>query len=337
MKFVDEVEIEVIAGDGGAGCVAFRREKFRPLGGPSGGDGGDGGDVVVSARENLKTLRHLRMKQHYRAGNGSPGAGRQRHGSRGEDAVLELPPGTLVTDVQTGEVVCDLSEEGQTVVICRGGRGGQGNVHFKSSTNQAPRYAQSGLPGEERRLRVELRLIADIGFVGLPSVGKSSLLKALTAAHPKVASYPFTTVIPNLGVVHYYDRDIVLADLPGLIEGAAHGAGLGHRFLKHIQRTQALVYVLDATHEQPQHDVEVLEKELNSFAGELTERRRLLILNKVDLLDEEERADLCNRFESEGFEGAFQLVSAATREGLEELKGRLFRLVTGEENTGKEW
>ncbi len=336
-QFVDEAVIEVRSGKGGPGSVSFRREKYVPRGGPDGGDGGDGGDVVVMVKENLKTLRHLRMRQHYRAGNGVPGAGRQRHGSRGEDAVVEVPPGTIVTDVETGEVVCDLAEEGQTAVICRGGRGGKGNVHFKSSTNQAPRYAQPGLPGEERRLRVELRLIADIGFVGLPSVGKSSLLKALTAAHPKVASYPFTTVIPNLGVIHYYDRDIVLADLPGLIEGAAQGAGLGHRFLKHVQRTRALVYVLDATKENAAHDVEILEKELGSYARELTERPRLLLLNKVDLLDEQARSALTGLFEDDGYGGKFQLVSAATREGLEELKGRLFHLAVGNETRDEEW
>ncbi|MFP4534105.1 MAG: GTPase ObgE [Spirochaetaceae bacterium] len=336
-QFVDEAVIEVRSGKGGPGSVSFRREKYVPRGGPDGGDGGDGGDVVVTVRENLKTLRHLRMKQHYRAGNGMPGSGRQRHGSRGEDAVVEVPPGTIVTDVESGEAVCDLAEEGQSAVICRGGRGGQGNVHFKSSTNQTPRYAQPGLPGEERRLRVELRLIADIGFVGLPSVGKSSLLKALTAAHPKVASYPFTTVIPNLGVIHYYDRDIVLADLPGLIEGAARGAGLGHRFLKHVQRTRALVYVLDATAERPEYDVEVLEKELGSYARELIERPRLLLLNKIDLLDPEGREELSARFGKSGSARAFQLVSAATREGLEELKGRLFQLATGEEEQHEGW
>lgn len=335
-QFVDEAVIEVRSGKGGPGAVSFRREKYVPRGGPDGGDGGDGGDVVFTVRDNLKTLGHLRMKQHYRAGNGQPGAGKQRHGSRGEDSVVEVPPGTMVTDVETGELVCDLNEASQTEVICRGGRGGQGNVHFKSSTNQAPRYAQPGLPGEERRLRVELRLIADIGFVGLPSVGKSSLLKVLTAAHPKIGSYPFTTVIPNLGVVHYYDRDIVLADLPGLIEGAAQGAGLGHRFLKHVQRTSALVYVLDATHERPEHDIEVLQAELGSYARELTERPRLLLLNKVDLLNEEERRELRDRFAAEGFDGEFQLVSAATREGLEELKKRLFSLAVREE-PGEEW
>lgn len=330
-QFVDEAVIEVRSGKGGPGAVSFRREKYVPRGGPDGGDGGDGGDVVFTVRDNLKTLRHLRMKQHYRAGNGLPGAGRQRHGSRGENSVVEVPPGTIVTDVETGEVVCDLNEVGQRQVICHGGRGGQGNVHFKSSTNQAPRYAQPGLPGEERRLRVELRLIADIGFVGLPSVGKSSLLKVLTAAHPKVASYPFTTVIPNLGVIHYYDRDIVLADLPGLIEGAAGGAGLGHRFLKHVQRTSALVYVLDATHERPEHDVEILEEELGSYARELTERPRLLLLNKVDLLDEEAREELRERFEADGLGASFHLVSAATREGIEELKKLLFSLAAPEE------
>jgi GTP-binding protein len=330
-QFVDEAVIEVRSGKGGPGAVSFRREKYVPRGGPDGGDGGDGGDVVFTVRDNLKTLRHLRMKQHYRAGNGQPGAGRQRHGSRGEDAVVEVPPGTMVTDVETGEVVCDLNEVGQRQVLCRGGRGGQGNVHFKSSTNQAPRYAQPGLPGEERRLRVELRLIADIGFVGLPSVGKSSLLKVLTAAHPKIAGYPFTTVIPNLGVIHYYDRDIVLADLPGLIEGAAEGAGLGHRFLKHVQRTSALVYVLDASHERPEHDIEVLEKELGSYARELTERPRLLLLNKIDLLDQEAREELTRRLGSDGYGGEFQLVSAATREGLEDLKKRLFALSAGDD------
>lgn len=335
-QFVDEAVIEVRSGKGGPGSVSFRREKYVPKGGPDGGDGGDGGDVIVSVRENLKTLRHLRMKQHYRAGNGVPGAGRQRHGSRGADAVIEVPPGTLISDAETGELLCDLAAVGERQVICRGGRGGQGNVHFKSSTNQAPRYAQPGLPGTERRLRVELRLIADVGFVGLPSVGKSSLLKVLTAADPKIGSYPFTTVIPNLGVLHFYDRDIVLADLPGLIEGAAGGAGLGHRFLKHVQRTRALVYVVDGSDEAPEKQVATLEKELSSYARELVERPRLIAINKCDLLDADSRKERIGRFESSA--GEALLVSAATREGLDELKGRLFHLCGGaQEEEAEEW
>ncbi|MFP4329973.1 MAG: GTPase ObgE [Spirochaetaceae bacterium] len=333
-QFVDEAVIEVRSGKGGPGSVSFRREKYVPKGGPDGGDGGDGGDVIVTVRENLKTLRHLRMKQHYRAANGSPGAGRQRHGSRGADAVIEVPPGTLISDAETGELVCDLSAVGEQQIICRGGKGGQGNVHFKSSTNQAPRYAQPGLPGTERRLKVELRLIADIGFVGLPSVGKSSLLKVLTAADPKIGSYPFTTVIPNLGVIHYYDRDIVLADLPGLIDGAAGGAGLGHRFLKHIQRTRALVYVVDGSAEHAEQQVGTLERELSSYARELAERPRLLLINKCDLLDAETRGELLRRFAT--LDGETLLVSAASREGVEELKGRLFHLAVGSKTSEEE-
>lgn len=328
-QFVDEAVIEVRSGKGGPGAVSFRREKYVPRGGPDGGDGGDGGDVVVAVKENLKTLRHLRMKQHYRGGNGVPGAGRQRHGSRGEDAVIEVPPGTMITDVETGELLADLAETGEHRIICRGGKGGQGNVHFKSSTNQAPRYAQPGLPGEERRLRVELRLIADIGFLGLPSAGKSSLLKVLTAAHPKIGNYPFTTVIPNLGVLHYYDRDVVLADLPGLIEGASHGAGLGYRFLKHVQRTKALVYVIDGSREDPAADVAVLREELRSYAEELLRRPQLLLINKCDLLDEERRRGLLEAFRELPGDAETDLVSAATREGVDELKGKLFSLAGG--------
>ena len=330
-QFVDEAVIEVRSGKGGPGAVSFRREKYVPRGGPDGGDGGDGGDVVISVRENLKTLRHLRMKQHYRGGNGVPGAGNQRHGSRGQDSVVEVPPGTLITDADTGEIVADLSETGERTVICHGGKGGQGNVRFKSSTNQAPRYAQPGLPGEERRLRVELRLIADIGFLGLPSAGKSSLLKVLTAAHPKIGNYPFTTVIPNLGVLHYHERDVVLADLPGLIEGASEGAGLGHRFLKHVQRTTALVYVIDGSRENPSGDVTILEKELGSYAEELLHRPRLLLINKCDLLLEDRRRELLDEFGGLEAPGGCRLVSAATREGVEELKGRLFTLARDDE------
>jgi GTP-binding protein len=283
VKFADEALIEVSSGSGGNGSAAFRREKYVPLGGPAGGDGGRGGDVVFEVRHNLRTLAHLRYKQSFKAENGRDGAGAQRYGRNGEDIRIPVPPGTVLKDAETGELIHDFGGNGKTFVFLKGGNGGWGNVHFKSSVNRAPRKALPGKPGEKRRLRVELQVLADIGLVGFPNAGKSSLLDRFTRARPRIASYPFTTKIPNLGVLTLDDRDIILADIPGLIEGASEGAGLGIRFLKHISRTAALAFLVDLSEDTYLTAFDTLYKELDAFSPELTKKRRLLVGTKMDL------------------------------------------------------
>ncbi|MFO7780674.1 MAG: GTPase ObgE [Spirochaetia bacterium] len=332
-QFVDEVTVTVYSGSGGPGAVSFRREKYVPRGGPDGGDGGRGGNVLFRSRPNLKTLRHLRFKSTYRAGNGRPGEGAKRHGRDGDDAVIEVPPGTLIRSTENGDVLADLSGETGEWVCLAGGRGGKGNTHFKSSRQQAPRFAQPGEEGSSATLRVELALIADAGFVGLPNAGKSSLLGALTAAEPKVAGYPFTTTIPNLGVIKLFDRDVVLADIPGIIEGAADGAGLGLRFLKHIARTRALVFVIDLSDEaeDPEYSYDTLCEELGRYEPALLEKRRLIVGTKLDLDGTHERL---SEIRSAGWTEGVKVVgvSSFSREGLDELVERLaeLTLVEGE-------
>ncbi len=330
---MDEAEIDVRSGHGGAGAVSFRREKYVPRGGPDGGDGGRGGDVVFRVRRNVKTLAHIRMRQRFFAKNGRPGAGRQRDGAAGENVVIDVPPGTVVTDLDTQERILDLLEEGQEEVLLRGGRGGKGNAHFKTAHNQAPRFSQPGEEGEERRLRVELRIIADIGFVGLPNAGKSTLLKVLTAANPKIGNYPFTTVIPNLGVMHHHETDVLLADIPGLIRGAGKGAGLGTRFLKHIARTRGLAFVIDAGDEDPAGSYEVLRHELETYSRELLKKRCIVVITKTDLL-EADAGDpaVIDRFQNTlGAEVPLVKVSAVAHRNLEELRSVLFDLARVQE------
>jgi GTP-binding protein len=296
-KFADEALIDVSSGAGGNGCVAFRREKYVPRGGPSGGDGGRGGDVVFEVRRNLRTLAHLRYRTTYKAENGRDGEGSCRFGRDGEDTVVPVPPGTVLRDGETGEIIRDFRREPGRFVYLNGGRGGWGNVHFKSPVNQAPRKALPGKPGEKRRLRVELRILADIGLVGLPNAGKSSLLGRFTNARPKVAPYPFTTKIPNLGVLRMASspgneadiRDIILADIPGLIEGASRGIGLGIRFLKHICGTAALVFLVDLSEDSFLDAFDILLRELRSFSVELAEKPRIIVGTKTDLPDTAER------------------------------------------------
>ena len=287
--FADETYIDVSSGDGGDGCVSFRREKYVPRGGPDGGDGGKGGNVVFSVKNNLKTLLHLRYKRVYRAGNGSPGKGKRMHGKDGSDVIIEVPPGTVLKEPESGRVIKDLVDG--SWVFLKGGQGGKGNWHYRSSTRQAPRYAQSGTPGESARVHVELHLIADIGFVGFPNAGKSSLLGALTNASPAVAAYPFTTKIPYLGVLRAGDSHVVLADIPGLIEGAAKGAGMGIKFLKHIERTKSLAYVIDLSDERYLQAVELLKQELMAFSTSLGGKPRIIIGTKLDLPGTEERLE----------------------------------------------
>ena len=294
IKFADEAVIEVSSGSGGNGCVAFRREKYVPKGGPSGGDGGRGGDVIFRIQRNLRTLTHLRYRQSFKAENGRDGEGRGRSGRAGADVLVPVPPGSTIKDAETGELTRDFCADERDFLFLKGGNGGWGNIHFKSSINQAPRKALPGKPGIMRRLRVELALLADIGLVGLPNAGKSSLLDKFTNARPKIAPYPFTTKVPNLGVLTLGAgmddaRDIIIADIPGLIEGASEGLGLGIRFLKHISRTAVLAFLVDLGDEQYLRSFDILYHELEAFSPELTAKRRILVGTKMDLEHANER------------------------------------------------
>ncbi len=294
MKFVDEAIIEVHAGKGGDGAVAFRREKYVPRGGPSGGDGGRGGSVYAVADRNVNTLVEYRFDRIHRARNGEPGQGKDCYGKSAEDIHLKVPVGTVITDLDTGETVADLAADGQTVLIARGGQGGLGNIHFKSSVNRAPRQSTPGQPGEDRRLRLELKVLADVGLLGLPNAGKSTFIRAVSAARPKVADYPFTTLHPNLGTVRVdHSHSFVIADIPGLIEGAAEGAGLGHQFLRHLQRTRLLLHLVDVAplreDADPIRDAAAIVAELRKYDEALYRKPRWLVLNKVDLVPKEER------------------------------------------------
>ncbi|MFV2030195.1 GTPase ObgE [Neisseria sp. S1] len=293
MKFIDEAKIEVVAGKGGNGAVSFRREKFVPRGGPDGGDGGKGGSVWALADENINTLVEYRFVKRYQAKNGEKGHGSDRYGAGAEDITLHMPVGTLIRDVDTDEIVADLTYHGQRVCLARGGKGGLGNIHFKSSVNRAPKHATSGEEGEARTLMLELKVLADVGLLGMPNAGKSTLIRAVSAARPKVADYPFTTLHPNLGVVRMDENNsFVMADIPGLIEGAAEGAGLGHRFLKHLSRTGLLLHVVDLApfddSVNPAEEALAIVNELHKYDEELYSKPRWLVLNKLDMLDEEE-------------------------------------------------
>lgn len=304
--------------------MSFRREKYVPRGGPDGGDGGRGGDVIFVVRRNLKTLSHLRMKPQYRAENGRPGAGRNMHGRDGEPVIIPVPPGTIVRDKETATQLVDLTEEAQQVVLLRGGRGGKGNAHFATARHQTPRFSQDGEPGVEADYVVELAVIADIGFVGFPNAGKSSLLKALTNADPRIGSYPFTTRTPNLGVLRLYERDIVLADIPGIIEGASGGAGLGIRFLKHISRTAGIALLVDLTDDEFISTYTVVMGELQSYSAALAAKNRIVIGTKIDMPGTLERlAELKASLPSEKVVG----VSSFSRAGLEDAARTMFETV----------
>ena len=292
MKFVDESIVNIVAGNGGNGCMSFRREKYIPRGGPDGGDGGHGGSVILIADESLNTLSDYRYQATFRAENGEPGRGRDCYGKGGEDNILKVPVGTVAFDNETQEMIGDLTEVGETLLIARGGQGGLGNIHFKSSTNRSPRQTVPGQPGEVREVRLELNVIADVGLLGLPNAGKSTLIRAVSAAKPKVANYPFTTLTPNLGVVSLENhRSFVVADIPGLIEGAAMGAGLGIRFLKHLMRTRLLLHVVDMMpyDGEPAEQAVSIAAELEMFSPTLAQHERFLVLNKMDLVPEDER------------------------------------------------
>ncbi len=330
MKFIDEAKIEVIAGDGGNGVASFCREKFRPFGGPDGGDGGKGGSIWAVADRNINTLVDYRYSKLHKARNGENGRGADCYGKGADDIMLRMPVGTLIIDQNDGEVVADLTEHGQQVLLAKGGEGGWGNIHFKSSTNRAPRQKSDGKEGERRELRLELKVLADVGLLGMPNAGKSTFITAVSNARPKIADYPFTTLHPNLGVVRVtHEKSFVIADIPGLIEGAADGAGLGVQFLRHLQRTGLLLHIVDlAPFEDtvdPVKEAKAIVKELKKYDESLFEKPRWLVLNKLDVVPEEERKkrvkDFVKRF---GWKGPVFEISALTREGCEELVTEIY-------------
>ena len=328
MKFIDEARIGVQSGNGGAGCVSFRREKYIPKGGPDGGDGGRGGDVILKATTKKRTLFHLRFQQLYKAKNGAGGQGRNCAGRGGDDLIIELPPGTLVINADTNELIKDLVDTDEVFVVAKGGRGGQGNARFKSSTNRTPRFAQPGEPGQTLTLKLELKLLADVGIVGLPNAGKSTLIAALSSARPKIADYPFTTLTPNLGVVRSgYREPFVVADIPGLIEGAHTGTGLGIRFLRHVERTRVLLHLVDVADIDPDHplkDHETVMAELERYSRSLVEKPQLVVLNKMDVAWADDAAAL---FEEAYGKGPLLRISAAAGTGLEQLTETLCKLL----------
>jgi GTP-binding protein len=339
VKFVDEVDLVLGSGKGGPGCVSFRREKFAPLGGPNGGDGGDGGSVVLVADPQLGTLLDFRHRKRMAAENGQPGGGSNKFGRRGESLRLRLPVGTSVYDAASGEVLADLVEPAQEVILLRGGRGGKGNAHFATSRNRAPRHAQPGMPGAERRVRFELKLMADVGLVGFPNAGKSTLISRISAARPKVADYPFTTLTPNLGVVSWAEeRSYVVADVPGIIEGAHRGAGLGTRFLRHLERTRLLLHLVDPADERdPIEMYQALRREIEAFDPDLAGRPERVVITKLDLTLARERLPrILRAFRERGVEAL--AVSAVTGEGIVELvreTGRLVEVARGEGGGGR--
>lgn len=317
--FLDEVNIEVQSGRGGDGAVHFRREKYVPRGGPDGGDGGKGGDIVLYVDSKRNTLSRFRRSRHFRAEDGRPGGGSNKTGRSGQDILIPVPPGTIIRDEVSGQMMGDLIEPDQRLIVCRGGRGGRGNARFATSRNQSPRLAEKGEPGEERTLQLELRLLADVGIIGVPNAGKSTLLAAVTNAQPKIGAYPFTTLHPNLGVTRLDDDvELILADIPGLIEGAHEGAGLGSTFLRHIQRTRVLIHLLDGMAEDPFADFSQINSELSLFDPRLGEKAQVIAINKVDLPQVRERLDqLVERFKKAGHE--VFLISALARQGVREL------------------
>lgn len=329
MQFIDEAIIHVRAGDGGNGSAAFRREDGVPRGGPSGGDGGDGGSVVVVADSHLASLLDFKYKRHYKADRGEDGRNKDQYGARGDDLTLKVPVGTVIFDEATGDSLADLDEDGASFVLAKGGLGGKGNIHFKTPWNQAPRTAEPGTPGEERTVRLELKLLADVGLLGFPNVGKSTFISRVSRARPKVADYPFTTLVPNLGVVRISDdRTFVIADIPGLIEGASEGAGLGHQFLRHVERCRVLLHIVEATFttgpdRSPLADFDVINAELARYAPELADKPQVVVLNKVDAIDPGDVEEYRREFAGRGI--ALLSMSAATGQGTDVALERLWQ------------
>lgn len=319
MAFIDEAKFYVKAGDGGNGCVSFRREKFVPKGGPNGGDGGKGGSVIISAKKDLRSLIDFKFRSHFKAERGEHGQGKDMHGHGGKDCFIDVPVGSLIRNAETGQILVDLATEGSVFVVAAGGEGGMGNPHFASGTNRTPRIATNGKPGEEFWLKIELKLLADVGLVGLPNAGKSTLLSKLSAAHPKIADYPFTTLEPQLGVMQYrYYEPCIIADIPGLVAGAHGGTGLGHKFLRHIERTSVLLHILDVADENVEENYQIISKELALYKEDLAHRTQILVLNKIDLLDETSLKQLENSFHH--YCQHIVCVSGLTDKGMDGLK-----------------
>lgn len=340
MKFFDEAFITVQSGDGGRGCVSFRREKFIPRGGPNGGDGGKGGDVIFKSSSHRRTLYPFRFKRQFKAKDGSPGQGSQKTGKNGGDLIIEIPPGTLITDEETNEIVKDFTQPDQTYIIAEGGRGGQGNTRFKTATHRAPRFAQPGEPGQFLKLKLELKLLADVGIIGLPNAGKSTLISAISSATPKIADYPFTTLTPTLGVVKAgWGEPFVVADIPGLIEGAHKGVGLGIRFLRHIERTRVLVHLIDISTVDPQNplaEYETINRELASYSSQLMEKPQIVVLNKIDLTGTNEAG---RAFQAAVKDREVLQISAVTRKGVDKLTSMMIKYIedyTQDQSNGTE-
>jgi GTP-binding protein len=332
MKFLDEAKIYVKAGNGGGGCVSFRREKFIPFGGPDGGNGGRGGDIIIECTGGLNTLIDYRYQQHFKAKNGIHGMGKNRHGAASAHLTLKVPPGTEILDEDREQVLADLTEEGQTITLLEGGKGGRGNASYKSSTNQAPRQSTPGIKGDEMWIWLRLKLIADCGLLGLPNAGKSTLLSKLSRAKPKIADYPFTTLKPQLGVVSHRDREFVMADIPGLIEGAADGVGLGHKFLAHVERCGVLLHLVDGTQEAGEiaNAYKTIRNELTSYSPVLASKKEVIVLNKIDALTEENLEAASAELEEASGQKPMHL-SGIAGTGLDELVTHLFHLLHPDE------
>ncbi len=327
-NFVDYVKIHVTSGKGGKGSAHLRREKYIPKGGPDGGDGGRGGHVIVKANKNLWTLYHLKFKRHFKAGHGEAGGKQTSTGADGEDVYIEVPLGTVVRDTQTQNILFEMTEDGEERIIAKGGKGGLGNSHFKSATRQTPRYAQPGLEGEEVDVTIELKVLADVGLVGFPNAGKSTLLSVITAAKPKIANYEFTTLKPNLGIVEYRDyQTFVMADIPGIIEGAAEGKGLGHYFLRHIERNSTLLFLIPADAKDIRKQYEILLDELRRYNPELLDKKRLVAISKSDMLDDELQAEMKQLLDKEFKDIPYLFISSVAQQGLIKLKDTLWAML----------
>jgi len=330
MKFLDEAKIYLEAGDGGNGCMSFRHEKYVEFGGPNGGDGGAGGSIIFRAVRNLNTLIDFRYQQHFRAQKGRPGEGSERTGKSGDDLIIKVPVGTVILAEDKKTVIADMVTDGEEVLVAKGGRGGWGNVHFKSSTNQAPERADPGKPGDKLAVWLRLKLIADIGLVGFPNAGKSTLLSVLTAARPKIANYPFTTLHPNLGVFYLYDKEYIIADLPGLIEGASEGVGLGHRFLGHAERCKIILHLIDGTSEDVVASYKTIQSELLNYGDVLEHKPEIIVLNKIDSLSEDEVKEKIKLLKKASKKEVIA-ISGIAQIGLEDLKKAIYKVLSSKE------
>lgn len=331
-NFVDYVKIYVTSGNGGKGSSHLHREKYVPKGGPDGGDGGRGGHIIIRGDKNLWTLFHFKFKKHFRAGHGEHGSKNRSTGADGEDVYMDVPLGTVVKDTDSGEVLFEITEHGEEKIVVKGGKGGLGNWHFKTATNQTPRYAQSGLEGEEKNITLEMKVLADVGLVGFPNAGKSTLLSAVTAAKPKIADYEFTTLKPNLGIVQHRDfQTFVMADIPGIIEGAAEGKGLGHYFLRHIERNSTLLFLIPADSKDIKKEYDILLDELRRYNPEMLDKDRFIAISKSDMLDEELKAEMREEF-GKAFDGVpYMFISSVAQQGIQELKDRLWEMLNRDE------